>query len=331
MEALISTFLLEQGWVDCSPEVSFLAAGEYNQNFLVRAGNEHLVFRINHGSQLGLADQIGYEFKVLRCVAPSGVTPRPLRVHSDLHPFGGGVLLMQYLPGSPLVYERDWERAANIFARIHALPPCQDLLTQEDPVAAIASESLALILRYPHHALTHQRNMLLDYHERIVRLGEENRLLFAADRLCVVNTEVNSGNFLVTPKTAYLVDWEKAVLSSRHQDLGHFLAPTTTLWKTETLFTGEQKMHFLRLYHRQLQDPPPLKDLLHLCQVMEQVIILRGLSWCFMAHHEYAHAAKSLTDERTRARIELYMRDMDRLIPTAPGIPGPGKRMSSTL
>jgi thiamine kinase-like enzyme len=131
----------------------------------------------------------------------------------------------------------------------------------------------------------------------------------------VVNTEVNSGNFLVTPKTAYLVDWEKAVLSSRHQDLGHFLAPTTTLWKTETLFTCEQKTDFLRAYHRQLPDPPPWKDLLHLCRVMEQVIILRGLSWCFMAHHEYAHAAKSLTDERTRARIDLYMRDMDRLIP----------------
>lgn len=317
MEALITRFLLDRGWVDGYPEVSFLAAGEYNQNFLVRAGKEQLVFRINHGSQLGLADQIGYEFKALRCVAPSGVTPRPLRVHSDPHPFGGGVLLMRYLPGSPLVYERDWERAAKIFARIHALPPCQDLLTQEDPVEAIASESLALIRRYPEHALTRQRDTLLDYHARIVRLGEENRLFFAADRLCVVNTEVNSGNFLVAPETAYLVDWEKAVLSSRHQDLAHFLAPTTTLWKTETLFTSEQKTDFLRAYRRHLPDPPPLEELQHLCRVMEQVIILRGLSWCFMAHHEYAHAAKSLTDERTRTRIDLYMRDMDRLIPSA--------------
>ena len=317
MEALIARFLLDQGWVDGSPEVSFLAAGEYNQNFLVRIGHEQLVFRINHGSQLGLADQIGYEFKALQCVAPSGVTPLPLRVHSGPQPFGGGVLLMQYLPGSPLVYERDWERAAEIFALIHALPPCPDLLTQEDPVAAIASESLALIRRYPSHALTRQRDMLLGYHERIVRLGEDNRLLFAADRLCVVNTEVNSGNFLVSPKSAFLVDWEKSVVSSRHQDLGHFLAPTTTLWKTKTLFTDEQKTDFLRAYHRRLPDPLPFKDLLHLCRIMEQVIILRGLSWCFMAHHEYSHAAKSLTDERTRDKIALYMRDMDRFIPAA--------------
>jgi Ser/Thr protein kinase RdoA (MazF antagonist) len=316
MEALIAAFLLDRGWVNEAPEVAFLAAGEYNQNYLVRAGADHLVFRINHGSQLGLDDQIGYEFAALRCVAPSGVTPRPLRMHPDPQPFGGGAMLMQFLPGSPLVYERDWERAAEIFACIHALPACPDLLTQADPVAAIAGESLALIRRHPDHALTRQRHMLLDYHERIVRLGEDTRLLFAADRLCVVNTEVNSGNFLVSSQTAYLVDWEKAVVSSRHQDLGHFLAPTTTLWKTDTLFNDAQKKDFLRAYHRRLPDPPPLESLLHLCRVMEQVIILRGLSWCFMAHHEYAHGAKSLTDERTRARIDLYMRDMDRLIPT---------------
>ena len=202
MEALIASFLLDRGWVEEAPEVSFLAAGEYNQNFLVRAGTRRLVFRINRGSQLGLADQIGYEFNVLRCVEPSGVTPRPLRVHRDARPFGGGVMLMEFLPGTALVYERDLERAAGIFARIHALPPCPELVVQEDPVAAIASESLALIGRYPDHSLTRQRGRLLDYHQRIKRLGQDNRHLFAADGLCVVNTEVNSGNFLISAKNA---------------------------------------------------------------------------------------------------------------------------------
>lgn len=318
MEALISSFLVEHDWVQDTPKVSFLAAGEYNQNFLAQSGDTRLVFRINRGSQLGLADQIGYEFKVLQCVEPSGVTPRPLRVHPDHHPFGGGAMLMQYLPGEALVYERDLERAAGIFARIHALPPCPELMVQEDPIAAIASESLALINRYPDHSLTRQRASLLDYHSHIVRLGEDSRALFAADRLCVVNTEVNSGNFLISPKNAYLVDWEKAVVSSRHQDLGHFLAPTTTLWKTETLFSQEQKNDFLTAYHRLLPDPPALEELKHLSRIMEQVIVLRGLSWCFMAHHEYIHAAKPLTDARTREKIELYMRDLDRIIVTTP-------------
>jgi aminoglycoside phosphotransferase (APT) family kinase protein len=318
MEALISSFLVEHDWVQDKPKVSFLAAGEYNQNFLVHSKDRLLVFRINRGSQLGLDDQIGYEFKVLQCVEPSGVTPRPLRVHTDHQPFGGGAMLMQYLPGEALVYERDLERAAGIFARIHALPPCPELLVQEDPIAAIASESLALINRYADHALTRQRTSLLDYHRHIVRLGDESRALFAVDRLCVVNTEVNSGNFLISPESAYLVDWEKAVVSSRHQDLGHFLAPTTTLWKTETLFSREQKDDFLKAYHRHLPDPPALEELMHLSRIMEQVIVLRGLSWCFMAHHEYTHAAKPLTDTRTREKIELYMRDLDRIIGSAP-------------
>ena len=317
MEKLIRDFLLDRAWVDGEPEVSFLAAGEYNQNYLVRCAQQRRVFRINRGSQLGLDDQIGYEFRVLRCVAPSGVTPRPLRVHADPEPFGGGVMLMEFLPGGPLDYERDLGRAAGIFARIHALPPCPGLVIQEDPVAAIAAESLTLLKRYPDHALTRQRAVLLDYRERIMRLGEDSRPLFAADRPCVVNTEVNSGNFLISPAGAYLVDWEKAVVSSRHQDLGHFLAPTTTLWRTDTLFGPPERKAFLAAYHAALGDSPPLEELDLLCAVMEQAVILRGLSWCFMAHHEYANALKPLTSAVTRDRIALYMRDMDRIIPAS--------------
>jgi aminoglycoside phosphotransferase (APT) family kinase protein len=319
METLIRSFLLGQGWVDAEPEVRFLAAGEYNQNFLVESGGRRLVFRINHGSQLGLADQIGYEFNALRCVAPSGVTPKPLRVHAGPEPFGGGVMLMEWLPGGPLDYGRDLGRAALVFARVHALPPCPGLLTQADPVAAIAAESLALIKRYPGQGLARQRAILLDYHGRIVRLGEDNRARFAADRPCVVNTEVNSGNFLVGPDGAFLVDWEKAVVSSRHQDLGHFLAPTTTLWRTETVLAPERKTAFLRAYHAALPDAPPLEELLSLCAVMERAVVLRGLSWCFMAHHEYEHAGRTLTSDLTRDRIRLYMRDMGRIIDSLSG------------
>jgi aminoglycoside phosphotransferase (APT) family kinase protein len=318
MEHLIRDFLRERGWVEHDPEVSFLAAGEYNQNFLVRDAARRLVFRINRGSQLGLRDQMTYEFRALRCVEPSGVTPRPLKLHDAPEPFGGGVMLMEFLPGSALDYGRDLDKAAGIFARIHALPPCPDLLVQEDPVAAIAAESLELITRYPDHALTRQRSLLLDYHERIVRLGEEHRALFARDRLCVVNTEVNSGNFLVGPDGAWLVDWEKAVVSSRYQDLGHFLAPTTTLWRTETVIDPERRGAFLNAYRSGLDHAPPPDIVDRLCAVMERVIVLRGLSWSFMAHHEYATASKSLTDDVTRSKIERYMREMDRIIPKLP-------------
>jgi len=70
--------------------------------------------------------------------------------------------------------------------------------------------------------------------------------------------------------------------------------------------------------HHLLADAPPLEQILRLCAVMEQVIILRGLSWCFMAHHEYSHASRTLTNAQTREKISLYMRDLRRLIPALP-------------
>ena len=75
-------------------QVEFLAAGEYNENFLVHSRAGRFVFRINHGSQLNLEDQIEYEYKALKAVEPSGVTPRVFFVDPEADEFGNGVLLM---------------------------------------------------------------------------------------------------------------------------------------------------------------------------------------------------------------------------------------------
>lgn len=314
MEQLITDFLHDKGWMEGNIQVHFLAAGEYNENYLVQNGLEPCVFRINRGSQLGLADQIGYEFKVLSCVESSRVTPRPLYVHSDPHLFGAGVMLMEHLPGTALDYERNWPQAARIFARIHSVVPCPELIRQPDPIAAITAESLAMLTKFPNHALKKEQTRLLQYHEEMCRLGQDSAKLFAADNPCVVNTEVNSGNFLITPESAYLVDWEKAVVSSRYQDLAHFLAPTTTLWKTETLYRTEQKHAFLTAYQSALDNSPDLEELTTCCKLMERVIVLRGLSWCHMAYHEYSNADRALCNAETWVKIQSYMREMDRFI-----------------
>lgn len=67
----IEHIILENGWVDRVDQVSFLAAGEYNQNHLVVSGRTKYLFRINHGSQINQADQIRYEYNVLKAVEPS--------------------------------------------------------------------------------------------------------------------------------------------------------------------------------------------------------------------------------------------------------------------
>jgi Ser/Thr protein kinase RdoA (MazF antagonist) len=311
----IRDFLDRSGWVREAGPLRFLAAGEYNENYLVTAGNRRYVFRINHGSQLGLRRQVEYEYRVLRAVERSGVTPRAFFVEQEVSGYDGvlgkGVLLMEYLPGGRLDYRRDLERAAGVFARVHTLSPPTGLIEQRDPVRAIARESLDLMNRYPDHPLTGVYRLLRSYHERMLRLAEDTARAFASQRLCVVNTEVNAGNFLVDLPHVRLVDWEKAVVSCRYQDLGHFLAPTTTLWKTGYRFDRKARTAFLSAYAGRCSDAPDPEELSLLTGVMEQVILLRALSWCYMAYYEYTRRERELTGRGTLRTIRRYMREAE--------------------
>jgi len=309
----VREFLLRRGWVEELESVQFLAAGEYNENFLVRGRAGQFVLRVNHGSQLGLENQIEYEFQVLRAVEPSKVTPRPLFCEPRADGLGRGVLLMQYLPGRSLVYPQDRDRAARVLASVHSVPLPEGLIVQEDPVHAIARESYGLIHRYPGHPLRSHKTRLLRYHERIVELGDATRELFGGEAPCIVNTEVNSGNFLVDDQSdrAFLVDWEKAVVSSRYQDLGHFLVPTTTLWKSDYVYSEQEKLQFLRTYNEALSLSEDLKALFEKTRLLERTILLRALSWCYMAYYEYTREERSLRNPATFEKIRSYLNDMD--------------------
>jgi hypothetical protein len=157
----IKTFLSHSGWISGDVTVVFLAAGEYNENFLVteRTG-EKTVFRINHGSQLGLPHQIEYEFFVLKALESSGVTPKPMFYDSTPEGIDGGVLLMEFLPGLPLHYEKDAPVAADIFSKIHQIPVSSRLVVQENPILDIAKESYSLINRFSDHPLKTEKTRL---------------------------------------------------------------------------------------------------------------------------------------------------------------------------
>jgi aminoglycoside phosphotransferase (APT) family kinase protein len=294
--------------------VNFLAAGEYNENFLVRSAGDRYVFRINHGSQLELERQISYEFSVLQAVEPSGVTPRPFFVEEAPGLDGSGVLLMQFLPGRPLDYRADWQAAASIFAVIHSLPHPSGLVCQPDPVTALVQESRRLIDRFLDHPLRRERSALEDYYERMRDLAATGP--FAGEPMCLVNTEVNSHNFLIDDESgsAYLVDWEKAVVSCRYQDLGHFVVPTTTRWKTNVVYSDEEKRRFLAEYHSRARLGLDIEELFQKTQTMERAILLRALSWCYMAYYEYTSQDRTLTSDKTFAVIRRYMDEIEELL-----------------
>ncbi len=316
----ISRFLNKSGWLKLTgpQNVSFLAAGEYNENHLIRAAEGCFVLRINHGSQLGLGpEQIEYEFRVLQALSGSGVTPKPLRVLRDA-PGLGPVLLMDYLPGEALDYERDLELAARILAAVHAQPVSDDgLLIQAEPLLEIARESLTLIARFDDHPLTRTRDRLLRASDEVMKLHLAHQDEFADEPMCLVNTEVNSGNFIVDRSAGqgWLVDWEKAVISCRYQDLGHFLAPTTTLWKTEQRIGPDDRQRFLGAYREAAGLGIPLETIGHRTAILERAVLLRALSWCFMAYYEYTCQDRVLTSQTTLKRIGRYLENMECFLP----------------
>ena len=315
----IKHFLTASDWVpgDCS--VSFLAAGEHNANYTIQSKTGRFVLRINHGSQLGLGDgQIEYEYRVLEALAGSGVTPRPFACDPAPEGLEGGVLLMEYLPGTPLQYGRDLERAAGIFARVHRVQPPEGLVLQPDPVQDISWECRGLIQRYPDHPLRKEREAIEAYFQSVQELAAETRSLFAGEEPCLVNTEVNANNFLISDQGAYLVDWEKAVLSSRYQDLGHFLVPTTTLWKSETILSQADKKRFLQAYQQEAGLECSLEELSRKTRILEKTILLRALSWCYMAYYEYTLTERTIQNQDTFAKIKQYLEDIPGILASVP-------------
>lgn len=106
-------------------------------------------------------------------------------------------------------------------------------------------------------------------------------------RPCVINTELNSGNFIINddaPQTlSRIIDWEKPVIADCEQDLAHFLVPTTTNWKTDTILSAAEIRAFLDEYARfRAVDTQLLRTYM-------QLNVLRGITWCAMAFVQYSH------------------------------------------
>jgi thiamine kinase-like enzyme len=304
---IIIRYLAKKRWLTGIAEISHLASGEYNENYIVKSSSGNYVFRINHGSQLFIDNQIEYEFNVLKSLENSGVTPIPFFYDSNAAGFAGGVLLMEFIHGKPLNYKTDSDKAALIFSTIHNLPCDSRLIVQKNPVRDICAESLKLINMNSSPEYSAVRSLLLNYHDEMMKLSEREKDLFSNERLCTVNSEVNSGNFIISETRSVLVDWEKSVVSYRYQDLGHFLVPTTTLWKTDFRFTHEQKADFIKSYLRYSGLDIGIDEMFYKTEILEKVILLRALSWCYMAYEQYVNESKNLTHDETFDKIKYYL------------------------
>lgn len=294
-------------------ELSFepLGQGEYNANFLFThpVSGRRLVLRVNTGSQMHLPHQIAYEFSALRELYPSGRTPEVLFCDDSRAILPYGALVMEWLPGRALRYESDLPAAAAILADIHAVPAVDGsaLLRPARPAQSIYAECQAMADHYLHwDGADAAARRLLE-----TLLGEIGRLPLCQPSgapLCMVNTELNSGNFLINEGArSYLIDWEKPLLSEPAQDLGHFLAPTTTFWKTDVILSPDEVSEFVRLYTAAINGRMETASLRERLPLFFTVTCLRGVSWCAMALREYASPDRVLTNADTLCKLRQYM------------------------
>ncbi|MBE6922213.1 MAG: aminoglycoside phosphotransferase family protein [Ruminococcaceae bacterium] len=287
-------------------DFSVLGQGEYNLNYVFThpISSKKLVLRINTGSQMHLEDQISYEFSALEGLAVSGRTPKPIVCFPEQ-----GMLVMEYLPGRALRYETDMSIAAQILADIHStpIPASSRLVRPEAPALAIYQECLEMVQHYyDWEAADPQVISLLK--TLVAEIGKLPLSEPSDAPACMVNTELNSGNFLINEGgQSYLVDWEKPLISEPAQDLGHFLAPTTTFWKTDVILTPEQVKQFAADYVAAVGDRMDCSTLPARLPLYFTVTCLRGVTWCAMAYREYCQPGRQLTNSDTFHKLKAYL------------------------
>ena len=109
--------------------------------------------------------------------------------------------------------------------------------------------------------------------------------------------------------TDYLIDWEKPLFGEPAQDLGHFLAPTTTFWKTNVIRDEGEMQAFTERYKEAVTGRFRTDGLWERVSVYMTVTCLRGITWCAMAWVEYQQPERELVNESTWRKLEAYLDD----------------------
>ena len=315
---------------EVTEEYAFLARGEYNENFVFihpKSGKRY-VLRVNHGSQMHLKKQVSYEAHALSLLEKSGRVPKVYYVEEK---GDKGILLMEFLEGRALCYETDLPVAGQILADIHSTEYEREkdrgelrLLSPKNPLYAMLSESSSLLKSYELSPFMEEEiyNRMHSLWKRGVDLEREYAKTLSSKDFCIINTELNSGNFLIRNEekrfegkpeadiSSHLIDWEKPLYAHFAQDLGHFLAPTTSFWKTDCILHERERVQFFHAYKEALAGRRGFSDIEEKTELFILFNCIRGLSWCAYA---YAYAeyqkGRDIQNEDTFRKIKAYLED----------------------
>ena len=298
---------------DSKIDFKLLAQGEYNINYLFNhpITKEKLILRVNTASQMGLSDQIEYEYKSLLQLKESKRTPIPIYVDGSKKHIDYGVLVMNFLQGVSLDYRKDLHIAASCLGDIHSveLEENSHLICPKNPLQAILDECKTMVQTYYDSPLGDEEKK--KQIKRMLNLGEEmiKNTGEYKGRRCIINTELNSSNFLINGENNdnYIIDWEKPILGEPAQDLGHFLAPTTTFWKTDVILSQEEIEQFTKDYIKAVGERFSTNDIEDRLKLYLPITCLRGITWCAMAWIQYKDPNKLIRNEFTEKKLDDYL------------------------
>lgn len=284
-------------YISQSENVKLLGKGEYNSNYLI---DDDYLIRIARGSQMHLDNQIEYEYNALKFLEKSNVTAKVYDLKKDKLS-GISYLTEEYLIGRDLDYHTDLKIAAYLLSQIHSLDVIgQDFIKAGSPFNMMFDEFTQM---FSHYQKWDKKNnttekKISDMLKYIKNLG----LCSTLENPCLINTELNNKNFIIDEKS-YVIDWEKPIIGEREQDLAHFLAPTTTFWKTDVIFDNDTMDDFLNEYDKlseiKVDRKKFVKYLLFTC--------LRGITWCSMAYTQYVDENRD--SGFTFEKIKAYLSD----------------------
>ncbi|WP_228568821.1 TIGR04282 family arsenosugar biosynthesis glycosyltransferase [Campylobacter sputorum] len=277
-------------------KTKFLAQGEYNANFIYETKGIKKVLRIKMGSQIDVKNPSLYEYNAIKFLEPLNITPKVYEFFdkSVFLPLGG--FSMEYLNGRVLNYETDLKIAANLLSKLHSFKSDKsNLKVANKPFLAMFDECKKMSSVYKNFKDKDDEilNMLNTFKTSLKSMGLNDDITSKS----VINTELNNSNFIIG-KNSYIIDWEKPLIGDKEQDLAHFLVPTTTFFKSDTILSEKQIDIFLNEYSKILNFGEKLFKKYY------KFTLFRGFSWCAFA---YAQSKTSGIKSPSYEKIKYYL------------------------
>lgn len=319
---------------DADLEPRYLGEGEHNRNFRFDDpdSGRSFVLRINVAPQLFHDNQIAYEFAALTLLEPSGRAPRPLYLDDSPDAPGEGALVESFCEGDPLDFDHlrpgDLKCAAQLMADLHAVRvddvERRPLHRPADPLRGLFNECIARFEAYRASGCEDAR--LTRWTERFIAAAQSALNTPSDPEECrhIVNTETLAAHFLIPRESAaaaaadtpgwrrdpgFFVDWERPILGEVAQDLAYFVAPTTTFWDSEFLFTADQADGVVEEYWRAVDGRFPRGGFDARFRAFRMMTALRSTTWFCKALPVYLGRAEGHMTERTRRKFPAYLSD----------------------